>query len=933
MSTVEAVQTTKATSNATTSAMVLQGKCACGGSAGLSGECEGCKTKKLLGKPLQKKLAISEPGDAYEQEADRIADQVMAVPTPMPPSIGEKPLQINRFSGQSNGSLNTAPANVNQVLTSPGRPLDMPLRQDMERRFGHDFSLVRVHTGSAAQQSARDVNAHAYTVGHNMVFGAGRFVQSTDAGRRLIAHELTHVVQQASKAPGSRSLGLPRVSSSGASMLMREAMTREDILKRMAELQAVLNDMSFTAVQRKDAQKEFTQLSVLLQKGEVRKGPSAVIAVGPPSSQSSVSKPKVDVSLALSPNASIQEIINAMEVIDAIKPSETAGGLFQTTFKGRVITLTMQQVDKVRASAVKALTAALTNVERRRDSAVGRYNSQEQVNEEFPVSSGASKAWSWIRTYGEYSNPRESVRGEAKKVTDESALARQAMSSTSFAEAVRHLSAADAASERSSKIVHAYIDQLISGAESLEIGLTYTRDAAFVTVGVLAVVATGGAALGLEASTIGTGIGGLTVAQTTTAISVGAPIAGSLGVAGLKVAAGDKVDWGQFAVETAVQIILAKFGGKLSAGIAGKLVGNPATATLGRQVIATLMSGAATHVVSQSFSVTVSSVHRSLQGKNVTWDTFLDQLINALTDPTGWFMVALSSGVHAGVQVKVSNALKTQAGGGGTLANEPSETGIKSVLPNAGNTTEETQVVSTATPADVSSSAASPKQLPTGPPPMVPSSTKVNNEPPLKGYFGGGGGEAGRKGMRTTPMADVEKAPQLKTQPSKPLTTLSDAERAMVRDADEAVFRLGRPLSVKTKSGPNEGDIATSGFGGSKAESTRKVMDTGKEIGHDFAKNSSLDGGIPGQERAGHAEKLAAINNPGKALAVDKAMCPDCFDFFQKLARARGTSIAVQEPTTTWVFRPDGMRVGLPVGSKTQIVIYSDGSASAGPAQ
>jgi hypothetical protein len=110
-------------------------------------------------------------------------------------------------------------------------------------------------------------------------------------------------------------------------------------------------------------------------------------------------------------------------------------------------------------------------------------------------------------------------------------------------------------------------------------------------------------------------------------------------------------------------------------------------------------------------------------------------------------------------------------------------------------------------------------------------------------------------------------------------------------------------------------------------------MDTGKEIGHDFAMNSSLDGGIPGQERAGHAEKLAAINNPGKALAVDKAMCPDCFDFFQKLARARGTSIAVQEPTTTWVFRPDGMRVGLPVGSKTQIVIYSDGSASAGPAQ
>ena len=66
----------------------------------------------------------------------------------------------------------------------------------MEQRFGHDFSRVRVHSGAAAEQSARDVNANAYTVGHNIVFGAGRFAPGTHEGRRLIAHELTHVVQQ-----------------------------------------------------------------------------------------------------------------------------------------------------------------------------------------------------------------------------------------------------------------------------------------------------------------------------------------------------------------------------------------------------------------------------------------------------------------------------------------------------------------------------------------------------------------------------------------------------------------------------------------------------------------------------------------------------------------------------------------------------------------
>jgi hypothetical protein len=67
----------------------------------------------------------------------------------------------------------------------------------MEQRFGHDFSRVRVHWGAAAEQSAQDVNANAYTVGHNIVFGTGRFAPGTHEGRRLIAHELAHVVQQA----------------------------------------------------------------------------------------------------------------------------------------------------------------------------------------------------------------------------------------------------------------------------------------------------------------------------------------------------------------------------------------------------------------------------------------------------------------------------------------------------------------------------------------------------------------------------------------------------------------------------------------------------------------------------------------------------------------------------------------------------------------
>ena len=180
---------------------LLQRACACGNHTMAGGECAECGKKKGLG--LQTKLKVNEPGDIYEQEADRIADQVMA--TPAHPAVSGALPRIQRFSGQSNGRMNAAPASVDQALASPGRPLEPALRQDMEQRFGHDFSRVRVHSGAAAEQSARDMSANAYTVGHNIVFDAGRFSPGTYEGRRLMAHELAHVVQQEpSGVPGFR---------------------------------------------------------------------------------------------------------------------------------------------------------------------------------------------------------------------------------------------------------------------------------------------------------------------------------------------------------------------------------------------------------------------------------------------------------------------------------------------------------------------------------------------------------------------------------------------------------------------------------------------------------------------------------------------------------------------------------------------------------
>ena len=93
---------------------------------------------------------------------------------------------------QAEGASN----HVDDVLSSPGRPLDRSVREFMEPRFGHDFSRIRIHTDHRADDSARAVNAFAYTVGSNIVFSNGRYAPETTEGRSLLAHELTHVIQQ-----------------------------------------------------------------------------------------------------------------------------------------------------------------------------------------------------------------------------------------------------------------------------------------------------------------------------------------------------------------------------------------------------------------------------------------------------------------------------------------------------------------------------------------------------------------------------------------------------------------------------------------------------------------------------------------------------------------------------------------------------------------
>lgn len=236
---------------------------------------------------LQPKLKIGAPDDTSEREADAVADQVMrspetfssdggevSLPCPDCATAGKNDETIRRqaaspFSMEEGlieaaeeqeeeedgatatpgeavqakptaGQHTRASAGVAgriQTLRAGGEPLPGALRSFMEPRFGHDFGKVRVHTGSMASETARSINARAFTFGRDVVFGRGQFSPASADGRRLIAHELTHVVQQGHALPLAHDRMTARRESTAehrpaaAERMMREA--EDGVIRRV----------------------------------------------------------------------------------------------------------------------------------------------------------------------------------------------------------------------------------------------------------------------------------------------------------------------------------------------------------------------------------------------------------------------------------------------------------------------------------------------------------------------------------------------------------------------------------------------------------------------------------------------------------------------------------------------------------------------------
>jgi Domain of unknown function (DUF4157)/Lysine-specific metallo-endopeptidase len=215
--------------------------------------------------PHQRELTIGPVHDHLEREADARAARVMRMPEGVPPSRLVSPAGMDSASSLQRkcacggkcsecqedpdkpeelrmkttrpGAVTgmPVPPSVHWALRSSGQPFDKSTRTFFERRFGHDFSHIRVHVDESAANSACEINAQAYTVGNHVVFAQGRYAPGTDEGRRLIAHELAHVAQQA-----GGDVAVQRFTECNAPGLTTECPQRDPGEERKSRLEPML---------------------------------------------------------------------------------------------------------------------------------------------------------------------------------------------------------------------------------------------------------------------------------------------------------------------------------------------------------------------------------------------------------------------------------------------------------------------------------------------------------------------------------------------------------------------------------------------------------------------------------------------------------------------------------------------------------------------
>jgi hypothetical protein len=331
------------------------------------------------------------------------------------------------------------------------------------------------------------------------------------------------------------------------------------------------------------------------------------------------------------------DLLQALDGVGEIQSS----GEFHLTVAGHRYTLTSDQVLQLRQTATRTLRSASQGARITAEGALEGYRQQRAVDADFPIVSR-------IVQIGIHDPGAELSARVAEAQREASAVATM-LASRNLAGALEHLGRAEEAAKAADALWRGYHRDVVETGESRVRTLEFTRDASFVTLGVLALIATGGAAAGATTTVAGVQVGTVAAANV---VATGAPIAARVASTGMQAALGDEVDWGRVAIDTIVDVVISRLGGRLSNGIFTRLRGNPAVQQLGQLAFRRIVASVLTHEAATAFRVIVNDAYTRLRGGRITWGQFGEDLLAHMTDPSGLFLATLMGTLHAHVDLR-----------------------------------------------------------------------------------------------------------------------------------------------------------------------------------------------------------------------------------------------------------------------------------------
>ncbi len=483
------------------------------------------------------------------------------------------------------------PPIVDEVLSSSGQPLDRETRTLMESRFQHDFSQVRIHTNAKAAESVQAVNANAYTVKQDIAFDIGKYTPASRAGKRLLAHELAHVVQQsrggsdvsglasnpsleqgADQAATALTQSQAPVTVAGSSapgLACQGNADLEDLRKKLIQ-QGVLQPEAPDATQTQPKiiwlgrnpggllEQAAQEGAIQMQQGrpiklhqdghpDADKIRQAFPQLNPQSqsAQQMVAKPLRNPLLPSVKYDDRQNLLDQVSLIQGITPSPTVKGTCTVLVEGTLRQLTQAEVDDIYQKTREFIRDGLHKVKSNAERAQSRYQSQSEIDKKHYVVAPIVHFLGGVRDPGPY------LLAETAKALSMAAAAEAALNSNNFTQAATLLANSEASAAKATKLWLAYFEGIIGSGEMTITVLEVTRDVSFgIAIAAGAIVAAPVVAAGAGALTgaVGLSATGLTATGLTALGTGGVVAAGGAGLRATSAAGGSylaqgKINW------------------------------------------------------------------------------------------------------------------------------------------------------------------------------------------------------------------------------------------------------------------------------------------------------------------------------------------------------------------------------------------------------